>query len=219
MPVVWLVEEEYYINYQIAHIRGAKESGPRYDPNMSEEERKAFSNLILLCKPHHDHVDKKHRHEYPPEMLLRWKADREAEGQDALAGLTRLTEEDLQNIIFDAFAAKHDQIMETLERLEKKDSDAANVMRELLDELDQMRTHGPFLNPDYVELLSGASNRLAHLGDNAAMLLSAASELATLGISEVPDTLTGAGSALANEVESLTAIVARLEDLRGQGWQ
>ena len=108
---------EYYINYEIAHIRGAKEKGPRHDPDMPEEERKALPNLLLLCLVHHKLVDGKRQHDYPPEMLLKWTSDREAKGQGALAGLTRLTEEDLENIILDAFTAKQEQIMETLERL------------------------------------------------------------------------------------------------------
>ncbi len=127
-PVVRLVEGEYYINYEIAHIRGAKEKGARYDRNMSDEERKDFSNLILLCLVHHKRVDRTHRDKYPPETLLSWKAEREADGQDALAGLTRLTEADLQNMLTEAFEMRNAQIIETLGRLEENDSKAADVM-------------------------------------------------------------------------------------------
>ena len=105
-PVVRLVEGEYYTDYEIAHIRGAKEKGARHDRKMSDNDRKAFPNLILLCLVHHKRVDRTHSEEYSPDMLLGWKADREANGQGALAGLTRLTEEDLQNILVDAFGAK-----------------------------------------------------------------------------------------------------------------
>lgn len=86
-PVVRLVEGEYYINYETAHIRGVKEKGARHDRNMSHDERKDFTNLILLCLVHHKHVDRIHRDKYPPEILLQWKADREADGQDASPGL------------------------------------------------------------------------------------------------------------------------------------
>ena len=90
--------------------------------------------------------------------------------------------------------------MEALERLEQNDADAANVMRGLLDELDQMRAYGPFLNPDSVEMLSSASDRLAYLGDNAETLHVAAG-LLTSGVLE-------------GKIESLQALIARLEDLR-----
>jgi len=209
-PVVRPVDGEYYINYEIAHIRGAKEAGARYDPSMSEEERKALPNLILLCLVHHKHVDKEYRDEYPPEMLLKWKSDREAKGQDALAGLTRLTEEDLESIILDAFKAKQDQIMDTLERLEKKDSEAASVMRTLLDELDQLRAYGSFLNSDSVEILSNASDSLTHLGENAERLSTAANN--------IPDMVADAESTLSELITSLNAAAARLEEQRGQDW-
>jgi len=177
---------------------------------MSEEERKALPNLILLCLVHHKHVDKEYRDEYPPEMLLKWKSDREAKGQDALAGLTRLTEEDLESIILDAFKAKQDQIMDTLERLEKKDSEAASVMRTLLDELDQLRAYGSFLNSDSVEILSNASDSLTHLGENAERLSTAANN--------IPDMVADAESTLSELITSLNAAAARLEEQRGQDW-
>jgi hypothetical protein len=82
----------------------------------------------------------------PPEILLEWKSAREAEGQDALAGLTRLTEDTLETILTDAFAAKQEQITETLARLEVNDSEAADLLRDLMAELNQLRQYGAFLD-------------------------------------------------------------------------
>jgi hypothetical protein len=62
-PVVRLIEGDYYVNYEIAHIRGAQEHGARHDPYMSEADRKAFVNLILLCKPHHTRIDRTHKYD------------------------------------------------------------------------------------------------------------------------------------------------------------
>lgn len=42
---------------KIAHITAASPGGPRYDHSMHPEERRAESNLILLCGDHHDAVD------------------------------------------------------------------------------------------------------------------------------------------------------------------
>ena len=75
-PVIVLVDGEPYVDVHIAHIRDA-EVGSRYDPSMSNDERRAFSNLILLCKPHHDLVDKRHPTEFVPDHLLSWKVARE----------------------------------------------------------------------------------------------------------------------------------------------
>lgn len=42
---------------EICHIKARSPDGPRYDPKQTEEERHAFSNLILLCGNHHIEVD------------------------------------------------------------------------------------------------------------------------------------------------------------------
>ena len=34
---------------EIAHICAAKPNGPRYVPNMTDDERRSIDNLILLC--------------------------------------------------------------------------------------------------------------------------------------------------------------------------
>ena len=47
------------IKVQIAHIRAANKNGPRFDANMTDDERRAFPNLLLLCTYHHASVDGK----------------------------------------------------------------------------------------------------------------------------------------------------------------
>ncbi|GAB3602504.1 ABC-three component system protein [Microbacterium aureliae] len=42
---------------KVAHIAAASPGGPRYDPQMTSEERGSAENLIYLCGPHHDAVD------------------------------------------------------------------------------------------------------------------------------------------------------------------
>lgn len=59
---------------------------------MDDNERRSFSNLILLCKPHHDQVDKTDPESYPTEMLESWKTEKEA-GLEI--GAAELTEENL----------------------------------------------------------------------------------------------------------------------------
>jgi hypothetical protein len=73
----------------IAHIRGAYSGSARYLDSMTDDERRSFPNLVLLCKPHHDVVDRRHPDNYPPEVLADWKTAREANiDRPALAGLT-----------------------------------------------------------------------------------------------------------------------------------
>ena len=42
---------------KICHIKARNESGPRFDPNQTPEERHGYDNLILMCGRHHDVID------------------------------------------------------------------------------------------------------------------------------------------------------------------
>lgn len=75
-PVVVFIDGEPFINYQIAHIRDAN-VGNRFDDTMTVDQRRAFANLLLLCKPHHELVDKRHPESYSSEVLTEWKDQRE----------------------------------------------------------------------------------------------------------------------------------------------
>ena len=57
---------------KIAHIEAASPNGPRYNPNMTDDERRDFNNLILLCDEHHIEIDS-HPNEFPTELLKEWK--------------------------------------------------------------------------------------------------------------------------------------------------
>jgi len=91
---------------QIAHIHAVEPGGARYDANMTDEARRSFPNLILLCKPCHDLVDKAAVEQYPPEVLERWKTEREAVGMAGLRALGGITEDRLQELITEAVAVQ-----------------------------------------------------------------------------------------------------------------
>ena len=42
---------------QICHIEAAEKGGERYNPNQSDEDRRAFENLVLMCYEHHIETD------------------------------------------------------------------------------------------------------------------------------------------------------------------
>lgn len=104
VPTFVFVDGEPMINYQIAHIRDAK-PGNRYVKDMTDEERRAFNNLVLLCQPHHTEVDKVHPEKYSIATLESWKAERESGGVAQLRGLDGLTEDRLADMIREALAA------------------------------------------------------------------------------------------------------------------
>ena len=59
---------------EIAHIEAKGDNGPRANPSLSDQQRDAYSNLIVLCRNHHRRVDADES-TYTVEMLRKWKAD------------------------------------------------------------------------------------------------------------------------------------------------
>lgn len=59
-----------------AHITAASPNGPRYDPDLTSEQRKSIDNGIWLCGNCHDKVDAD-AVRYPAELLRQWKKDAE----------------------------------------------------------------------------------------------------------------------------------------------
>jgi len=63
---------------KIAHIRAAEDGGSRWDPAMTDDERRSFANLILLCSRCHDLVDDVELVvDYSVSLLERWKREHE----------------------------------------------------------------------------------------------------------------------------------------------
>jgi hypothetical protein len=65
---------------RICHIKARQSGGPRYDPNQTDEERRAFENLLLLCPLHHDVIDSDPV-SYRVERLLEIKKEHEGSTQ------------------------------------------------------------------------------------------------------------------------------------------
>jgi hypothetical protein len=55
-----------------SHITAAAPGGPRYDPNLTSEQRRLQSNGIWLCQTHGKAVDSDEGH-FTVEMLRDWK--------------------------------------------------------------------------------------------------------------------------------------------------
>jgi hypothetical protein len=64
---------------EVCHIKGRKPGSARYDPKQTDDERDAFENLMLMCSPHHDIIDKPATRDlFPAEMLQGYKRDHES---------------------------------------------------------------------------------------------------------------------------------------------
>lgn len=60
-----------------AHITAASEGGPRYDKEMSSDNRKSINNGIFLCSNCADMIDKNKGIDFSVELLQKWKSDHE----------------------------------------------------------------------------------------------------------------------------------------------
>lgn len=63
---------------EMAHILAAQDDGPRPNPRLTEEERGAFANLILLCAICHTVIDKAPE-AFPDSTIFKWKSDHEGQ--------------------------------------------------------------------------------------------------------------------------------------------
>ena len=61
---------------KICHIEAASSDGPRYNSSMTDDERRHFNNLILLCDECHTIIDNKENEEkYTVKLLQEWKVN------------------------------------------------------------------------------------------------------------------------------------------------
>lgn len=69
---------------QIAHIQGLEPGSARYNPAMTDRQRNAYPNLILLCPTHHTAYIDAAPHQYSVATITKWKADQEKWLEDQL---------------------------------------------------------------------------------------------------------------------------------------
>lgn len=77
---------ERSLNSNVAHICARSEGGERWDENMTEQENRSSSNLLILCLEHAWEIDQPNRAAaFPPELLKTWKQEQLNEF-DAIGG-------------------------------------------------------------------------------------------------------------------------------------
>ena len=86
---ILITDDGEVILSQYTHIAAASKNGPRYDPNMSDNDRRGFNNLILLCKTCHKIIDDKEE-DYPVNLLKDWKKTHERKTLSKLSANTSL---------------------------------------------------------------------------------------------------------------------------------
>lgn len=196
--VTTFVGREPVNNLEIAHIRAAEPGGPRYDPDMTDEQRRAWPNLIFLCTPHHRYVDKTRPELYPRAVLERWKSEREARGYAQLKGLADLTEDRLERMLRSALA---EAISDMRAGGIAPDQETARIIESAARQI----------NSDVAETLHLASNSLTSVlsEDNVQTLWNAAQILQDITFQPDIDRLD----------EIVSDLRTAIDDLRGmRGW-
>jgi hypothetical protein len=82
-----IAEDRQSIISKICHIEAASKNGPRWNGNMTDDERRDFSNLILLCDEHHTIIDNKvNETKFPVSLLKKWKTEHEIKILELISG-------------------------------------------------------------------------------------------------------------------------------------
>lgn len=71
-----LINDKNQFIGQLCHIEAALPGGERHNPNQTDEDRRSYNNLLLMCYPHH--IETKDDHEFPVSSLKKIKYDHEA---------------------------------------------------------------------------------------------------------------------------------------------
>jgi hypothetical protein len=110
-----------------AHITAAAPGGPRFDPNLSLEQRGAASNGIWLCQTCGKLVDNDPAR-YTRTMLIDWKRQAENEAQEEIGKTRRLADFIGSNATTDVQAAVRGVIVEMLEGIRLALSGSATAL-------------------------------------------------------------------------------------------
>ena len=94
---------EVVLNSQVAHICARSEGGPRWNPEMTEDENRAESNLIPLCLEHAYEIDATPER-YSVALLNDWKRRQIAEHFEMQKGWP-LTDAEAKEIVDASFNA------------------------------------------------------------------------------------------------------------------
>ena len=70
-----LINEKNQFVAQVCHIEAAESGGERYNENQSDEERRGYDNLLILCYPHH--VETNDVELYSTQVVKEMKANHE----------------------------------------------------------------------------------------------------------------------------------------------
>ncbi|WNV20009.1 hypothetical protein [Bacillus sp. SI2] len=154
---------------EICHIEAAMPGGERFNPNQTNEERRAASNLVLLCHEHH--IETNDVKKYTVKRLKKMKRDHEKKYSDvadklfsSIADKTKLQEYEYchslkkYNKVLDLSLDKEtrleivDEFNELVDKFRKLSPDTRGIFRIMLERAKELS-----INIDDVREVTGIS--------------------------------------------------------------
>jgi hypothetical protein len=186
VPVTVDVDGDMVLNVEIAHIRGAHRNGPRYVESMTDERRRQFGNLLLLCPSHHRVIDVIRPDDYSIDELVEWKKHREAGNYHILESIPVIDEDKLQAVLTDAIKKQAKELEKQVSRFESAiaklaaiDSESASLIAQRLKAAERLHQAASMLihTEETSQMLYVAGKSLQRTEVTAETLLEAASGL------------------------------------------
>jgi len=125
-----IAEDGITVVGKICHIEAASSKGPRYNEDMTDDERRSYDNLILLCDEHHSIIDnKKNEYKYGKEAIADWK------------------DKHIKNIGKSPIVVPDDVVKTALKTLKKSIANIEENTEEILERVKKIEGHGskPYL--------------------------------------------------------------------------
>ena len=138
-PIVVTASGQPEVNVEIVRIRRADPHGPRYVTDLSDSAVNSFDNLLLLCVPHRKIIDRDDK-AHPADLLETWKNQCEGSGRRTLRDVGAVPEDQLDELLTTAFSTVQEQIGDALSRFEQTDPESAQLLRHLVNGLNEQRS-------------------------------------------------------------------------------
>ena len=170
-----IAEDGISIVSKICHIAAASKEGPRFDKTMTDDDRRSFDNLILLCDEHHVIIDNKvNEKKYPVALLKTWKAEHEKKIIELLSSKNLLSQHPLAlNKVINLIGLKMDEVLDLPEAINAPNPDKKILYNNIIRYESIIREFAPYqgkLNKIYEEIEKEGSTKKALVLHNIKML-------------------------------------------------
>lgn len=181
---------------QICHIEAAEAGGERFNPNMTNEERRAFDNLMLMCYEHH--VVTNDVVKYPVCELKRMKREHEEKFSSVIQKMRNsVIDYGIANQYFKVMTCKRLSDVMEFGCTDEENLENAKVLNGLIDKLVDVPIETRYLlaimvTRSFDDMLGGCMVPLheieAATGKNASFIMNHIEILNRRGVISEPDT-------------------------------